>query len=109
RITWGKVRTLDQTAELTRDFITRFAFIILATKFLTTKRHIKMVVTVMLLCLILVVPSALLGWASGESERAAASFSMGTNSNRLAFLCLMQAAFWWYLGQSQRNAYLRLF
>ena len=109
RITWGKVRTLDQTAELTRDFITRFAFIILATKFLTTKRHIKMVVTVMLLCLILVVPSALLGWASGESDRAAASFSMGTNSNRLAFLCLMQAAFWWYLGQSQRNAYIRLF
>src|SRR5688572_1954143 len=42
RITWGKVRTLDQTAPLTRDFITRFAFVILAAKFLTTKRHIKM-------------------------------------------------------------------
>jgi hypothetical protein len=108
RVTWGKVRTLDQTKELTRDFITRFAFIILAAKFLTTKRHIKMVVTVILLCLILVVPSALLGWASGASERAAASFSIGTNSNRLAFLCLMQAAFWWYLGQSQRSATIRL-
>jgi O-antigen ligase len=108
RITWGKVRTLDQTAELTRDFITRFAFIILAAKFLTTKRHIKMMVTVILLCLILVVPSALIGWATGASERAAASFSMGTNSNRLAFLCLMQAAFWWYLGQHQRSATIRL-
>jgi O-antigen ligase len=108
RVTWGKVRTLDQTTALTRDFITRFAFILLAAKFLTTKRHIKMAVTVIMLCLIMVVPSALIGWASGASERAAASFSIGTNSNRLAFLCLMQAAFWWYLGQSQRSNALRM-
>lgn len=110
RITWGKVRTLDQTAPLTRDFITRFAFIILSAKFLTTKRHIKMAITVILLCLIMVVPSALAGWASGSSAdgRAAASFSMGTNSNRLAFLCLMQAAFWWYLGQTQKSHTMRL-
>ncbi len=108
RITWGKVRTLDQTAPLTRDFVTRFAFILLAAKFLTTKRHIKMAVTVIMLCLILVVPSALIGWATGASERAAASFSMGTNSNRLAFLCLMQAAFWWHLGQHQRSSAIRM-
>lgn len=110
RITWGKVRTLDQTAPLTRDFVTRFAFIILSAKFLTTKRHIKMAITVILLCLIMVVPSALVGWATGASAdgRAAASFSMGTNSNRLAFLCLMQAAFWWYLGQGQKSQAIRL-
>ncbi len=110
RITWGKVRTLDQTAPLTRDFITRFAFIILAAKFLTTKRHLKMAITVILLCLIMVVPSALAGWATGSSVdgRAAASFSIGTNSNRLAFLCLMQAAFWWYLGQTQKSQIMRL-
>src|SRR5262249_8248165 len=50
------------------------------------------------------------GWASGASGdgRAAASFSIGTNSNRLAFLCLMQAAFWWYLGQSQRKPIMRM-
>jgi len=110
RITWGKVRTLDQTAPLTRDFVTRFAFIILAAKFLTTKRHIKMAITVILLCLIMVVPSALAGWATGATAdgRAAASFSMGTNSNRLAFLCLMQAAFWWYLGQTQKSPTVRL-
>jgi O-antigen ligase len=110
RITWGKVRTLDQTAPLTRDFVTRFAFIILAAKFLTTKRHLKMAITVILLCLIMVVPSALAGWATGSSAdgRAAASFSMGTNSNRLAFLCLMQAAFWWYLGQTQKSQAIRL-
>jgi O-antigen ligase len=110
RITWGKFRTLDQTAPLTRDFVTRFAFVLLASKFLTTKRHIKMAMTVILLCLILVVPSALAGWASGATAdgRAAASFSMGTNSNRLAFLCLMQAAFWWYLGLTQKSGTLRL-
>ncbi|MCC6850555.1 MAG: O-antigen ligase family protein [Deltaproteobacteria bacterium] len=110
RITWGKVRTLDQTAPLTRDFVTRFAFVILAAKFLTTKRHIKMAMTVILLCLIMVVPSALAGWAAGATAdgRAAAAFSMGTNSNRLAFLCLMQAAFWWYLGRTQRSPAVRL-
>jgi O-antigen ligase len=110
RITWGKVRTLDQTAPLTRDFVTRFAFILLAAKFLTTKRHIKMAMTVIMLCLIMVVPSALIGWAQGETAdgRAAASFSIGTNSNRLAFLCLMQAAFWWYFGQTQRSNTVRL-
>ncbi|MCC6767263.1 MAG: O-antigen ligase family protein [Deltaproteobacteria bacterium] len=110
RITWGKVRTLDQTAPLTRDFVTRFAFIILAAKFLTTKRHIKMAITVILLCLVMVVPSALAGWATGATAdgRAAAAFSMGTNSNRLAFLCLMQAAFWWYLGQTQKSPAVRL-
>ncbi len=110
RITWGKVRTLDQTAELSRDFITRFAFIILSCKFLTTKRHVKLVVIVMLTCLVLTVPSALLGWADSDSgdARAAASFSIGTNSNRLAFLCLMQAAFWWYLGQTQKSQVVRL-
>lgn len=110
RITWGKVRTLDQTAELTRDFVTRFAFIILSCKFLTTKRHVKLVVTVMLTCLVLTVPSALLGWAESDSgeARAAASFSIGTNSNRLAFLCIMQAAFWWYLGQTQKSQLVRM-
>ncbi len=110
RVTWGKVRTLDQTAPLTRDFVTRLAFVIMAAKFLTSKRHLKMVVTVMLLCLILVVPSALLGWAEGDSAdgRAAAAFSMGTNSNRLAFLCLMQAAFWFYFGQTQKSQLARL-
>jgi O-antigen ligase len=110
RITWGKVRTLDQTMELSRDFITRFAFIILSAQFLTTKRHLKLVVFVILLCLVAVIPSALLGWASGDSAdgRAAASFSIGTNSNRLAFLCLMQAAFWWYLAQTQRSAATRM-
>jgi O-antigen ligase len=108
RVTWGKRRTLDQTAALTRDFITRFAFILFAAKLLTTKRHIKKAVTVIMRCLIMVVPSALIGWATGASERAAASFSMGTNSNRLAFLCLMQAAFWWYLGQFQRSSTVRM-
>ena len=110
RVTWGKVRTLDQTSALTRDFVTRFAFVLLASKFLTTKRHLKMAMTVMMLCLILVVPSALAGWASGDTAdgRAAASFSIGTNSNRLAFLCLMQAAFWWYLGQTQKSQTIRL-
>jgi O-antigen ligase len=110
RITWGKVRTLDQTMELSRDFITRFAFVILSAQFLTTKRHIKLVMFVILLCLVAVIPTALLGWASGDSAdgRAAASFSIGTNSNRLAFLCLMQAAFWWYLAQAQRSQAARL-
>lgn len=110
RATWGKKRMLDQTAPLAREFVTRLAYLVLACHFLSSRRSIKWAIGVMMGCLILVVPSALYGYLTGRAEagyRAAAEFSIGTNANRLAFLCLMQAALWWYLAQTQR-AGLRL-
>ena len=99
QVTAGRIRLLDQTIPMTQDFVTRLAFLLLTLQFLVRKRDIKRAVMVMMICLVMIVPSALLGYASGSAVggyRAAADFSAGTNSNRLAFLCLIQIAFWWY-------------
>jgi len=104
QITAGRFRLLDQTGPMAQDFTTRFAFLVLTLQFLATKRDLKRATTVIMICLIMIVPSALLGYASGNAVagyRAAADFSAGTNSNRLAFLCLIQIAFWWYFMRAE--------
>jgi O-antigen ligase len=105
RATFGtRLRALDQTFQMSQGFITRFAFLILALHFMQQKRDLKRALTVFMLVLVMVVPSALAGYAAGtgeEGNRAAASFSAATNSNRLAFMCLLQIAFWWYFLQNQ--------
>jgi O-antigen ligase len=104
QITAGRFRLLDQTGPMTQDFITRLAFLILTLQFLARKRDLKRAITVTMICLVMIVPSALLGYASGNAVagyRAAADFSAGTNSNRLAFLCLIQIAFWWYFMRAE--------
>jgi len=93
------LRNLDQTSAMAQDFVTRFAFFVLALNFLSDKRDLKRAIAVTLICLVMIVPSALFGYATGRAQagyRAAAEFSAGTNPNRLAFFCLMQIAFWWY-------------
>jgi len=104
QVTAGRFRLLDQTGPMAQDFTTRFAFLVLTLQFLSTKRDLKRAITVMMICLIMIVPSALLGYASGNAVagyRAAADFSAATNSNRLAFLCLLQIAFWWYFMRAE--------
>jgi O-antigen ligase len=99
RVTSGRFRLLDQTIPMARAFVTRVVFVVLGMCFMTTKRHIKLLMATMMICLIMVVPSALFGYATGKGVggyRAAAEFSAGTNPNRLAFLCLIQMAFWWF-------------
>jgi O-antigen ligase len=89
---------------MAQDFVTRLAFLVLTLQFLCRKRDLKRAITVMMICLVMIVPSALFGYASGKAVagyRAAAEFSAGTNSNRLAFLCLIQIAFWWYFMRAQ--------
>lgn len=106
QVTAGKFRLLDQTLPMTQDFVTRLAFLILTLQFIAHKRDLKRTVMVMMICLVMIVPSALLGYASGSAVggyRAAADFSAGTNSNRLAFLCLIQIAFWWYFMRAERS------
>jgi O-antigen ligase len=105
RVTRGTFRNLDQTLPLAQDFVTRLAFFVLTLAFLRRKRDLKRAFTLMMLCLVMVVPSALLGYATGHAQagyRAAAEFSVGTNPNRLAFICLIQIAFWWYFSRTQR-------
>jgi len=93
------LRDLDQTSAMAQDFVTRFAFFVLALNFLNDKRDLKRAVAVTLVCLLMIVPSALFSYTTGKAQagyRAAAGFSAATNPNRLAFFCLMQIAFWWY-------------
>lgn len=104
RATRGKFRALDQTWPMAQDFVTRLAFLVMTVSFLRRKRDLKRAIAVMMLCLVMVVPSALLGYATGRAQagyRAAAEFSVGTNPNRLAFICLMQIAFWWYFSRTR--------
>ncbi len=99
RVSIGRRRLLDQTGPMAEDFITHLAFLILTLQFIVQKRDMKRLMMIAGMCLIIVVPSALLGYASGHAYagyRAAADFSAATNSNRLAFFCLIQIAFWWY-------------
>lgn len=108
RATRGRFRALDETVPMAREFVTRLAFLILAMHFLTRKRDLRRAVTVMMMCLVMVVPSALLGYATGQAVagyRAAAEFTVATNPNRLAFICLMQIPFWWYLVRAQPVAW----
>jgi len=107
RVTRGRFRFLDQTGPMAQDFITRLAFLVFTLVFLYRKSDLKRAVTVMMLCLLMVVPSALLGYASGATieGRAAASFSMATNPNRLAFLCLFQIPFWWYFIRARPSTF----
>jgi O-antigen ligase len=109
RVTSGRFRLLDQSLPMAQDFVTRLAFLILAMNFLTRKRDLQRAIAVMMICLVMIVPSALFGYATGQAQagyRAAAEFSAGTNPNRLAFLCLMQIAFWWYLMRAKRKTAL---
>jgi O-antigen ligase len=106
RVTSGRFRLLDQTTPMARAFATRVVFVLLGMCFFVSKRHIKLAFVLMMICLLMVVPSALFGYVSGRGVggyRAAAEFSAGTNPNRLAFLCLIQMAFWWYYMRANPN------
>lgn len=107
RVTSGRFRLLDQTGPMIRAYATRVVFVLLGMCFFTGRRHIKLAVVLMMICLIMVVPSALIGYFGGRGVggyRAAADFSAGTNPNRLAFLCLVQMAFWWYYMRAKPSA-----
>lgn len=112
RATTGRARNpIDQTLPMAQDFLNRFAFVIFIITFLARKRDLKRAIAVMMICLVMVVPSALLGYAGGRAQagyRAVAAFSAGTNPNRLAFFCVLQIAFWWYLARTQAKTWLRL-
>jgi O-antigen ligase len=95
---------------MAQDFVTRLAFLVFIISFLARKRDLKRAIAVVMICLVMVVPSALLGYAGGRAQagyRAVAAFSAGTNPNRLAFLCVLQIAFWWYLIRAQTAAWRR--
>jgi O-antigen ligase len=92
-------RLIDRTGEMTDDFTTRLVFLIFIIAFVRTRTDIRVLFFTMVLALFTAVPSALFNWAEGglnRGFRTAASVTAGSNPNRLAMICLIQIACWWF-------------
>jgi len=95
----GKTLILDRTADMSHDFMARAVFLIFFCAFVRSGRDVRLMFMVYFLALFLAVPSALINWAQGNLShgfRAAASVTSGANPNRLAMICLMEVACWWF-------------
>jgi O-antigen ligase len=104
-------RILDRTADLTHDFITRLAFLIFIFVFVRTRADIRVLFVTFMAALFLAVPSAMLNWGQGTLSRgfrAAASVTAGSNPNRLAMICLMEIACWWFWSRMRPGTGRRL-
>ncbi len=104
--------TVDRTADLAQDFVTRLAFLVFFWVFVRSDRDIRAVFVAFMLTLFVAVPSALLNWMQGTLQsgfRAGASVTAGANPNRLAMICLIEAACWWFWSRSHPGVLRRLF
>src|SRR5262249_41756357 len=94
-----KGKLLDRTSDMMHDFWVRLGFLIFFCAFVRARRDLIGVYLTFMLVLFLAVPSALIDWWNGELAhgfRAVASVTAGTNANRLAMICLMEMACWWF-------------
>lgn len=96
----------DQTARLAQLFVTRLVWLIFFLYFIKTRPRIELTAW---LALGLIVTAAFSGFssgmASGEARRAEAEFSLASNANRLAYICLFATTLLWYYrfdGYTQR-------
>jgi hypothetical protein len=97
-------RIIDRTGEMTDDFTTRFVFLIFILAFVRSRSDIRVLFFTMVIALLTAVPSALFNWAEGglnRGFRTAASVTAGSNPNRLAMICLIQIACWWFWARAR--------
>ena len=95
--------TVDRTADLSHDFVTRLAFLGFFWVFVRSRRDISAVFLTFTFVLFAAIPSALINWMNGTLEsgfRVQASFTAGANANRLAMICYFQIVCWWVWSQS---------
>lgn len=95
----GKKYILDRSADMGHDFIARLVFLIFILAFVRTRRDVGALFLTFMIALYLAVPSALINAATGKlvkGFRAGASLTAGSNPNRLAMICLIQVACWWF-------------
>jgi O-antigen ligase len=95
----GRQFMIDKTSDMGHDFVARLAFLVFFLAFVRTRRDVGALFLTFMLALFLAVPSALINWMQGTLNRgfrAAASLTVGHNPNRLAMICLMQIACWWF-------------
>lgn len=109
--TRGRGKIIDKTGDMGHNFVARLVFLIFFCVFVKTRSDIKVVFVVFMLALFAAVPSALMNWASGNLNRgfrAAASVTAGANPNRLAMICLMEIACWWFWANSRPGTLRRV-
>ena len=107
----GRGRVIDRTDTMTHDYVTRIIFLFFLFVFVRSKRDIAVVFVVFMLSLYAAVPSALINWATGNLNRgfrAQASVTAGANPNKLAMICLMEVAMWWFWARSRPGNLRRL-
>jgi O-antigen ligase len=93
-------------------FVTRLVFLIFFLYFITTRRRIELTAWLVLGLIVAAAVTASLRFvAGGGAERAQAAFSLATNENRLAFICLFGTSLLWFYrsyGQTGRLKALTL-
>jgi hypothetical protein len=107
----GRIYMLDRTATMGHDFVARLAFLVFLLAFVRTRRDLGALFLTLMLGLYLAVPSALVNWMQGELNRgfrAAASVTVGANPNRLAMICLIEIACWWFWLRARPERWRRL-
>jgi O-antigen ligase len=105
-----KIAAIDETWQEMAIFALRLLFLVFVFYFVRTPGELAGFVG---LAIALIVAAALSAWpafiASGGSERAAATFSLGQNENRLAHICLFAISLlWWYRTLGPRPVLRRL-
>ena len=97
--TVGKTKILDKTDSMSHNFIARLVYLVFFIVFVRERRDIKTMFMTFMLSLFVAVPSALYNMATGTLHRGfrvSASFTSGHNPNRLAMICLIEIACWWF-------------
>jgi hypothetical protein len=102
--TVGKTKVLDKSATMGHDFVARLVYLIFFIVFVRDRRDIRTLFVVFMVALFVAVPSALFNMATGTLNRGfrlSASVTSGANPNRLAMICLMEIACWWFWARSR--------
>jgi hypothetical protein len=89
------VPEFDSTERMLHLFFARLVFLVLFIYFMTTQRKIELAVLLTVVLIIMAAQSASLG-----GGRARATFSLGANPNRLAFICLFATSLIWFYRSS---------
>ncbi|MGH7894086.1 MAG: O-antigen ligase family protein [Candidatus Binatia bacterium] len=102
--TVGRAKILDKTSDMAHNFVVRLVYLVFFIVFVRDRRDIKTMFLVFMLALFVAVPSGLYNLATGSLNRGfriAASVTSGANPNRLAMICLIQIACWWFWSRSR--------
>jgi O-antigen ligase len=98
------LKIIDRTSEMSDDFTTRLIYLVFIVAFVRTRADLQVLFFTMVLALFTAVPSALVNWGEGglnRGFRTAASLTAGSNPNRLAMICLVEIACWWFWARAR--------